>query len=248
MSYEAIILEKHDGIGKITFNRPEKLNAINMQMLTELDEALTELDADPEVDVIVLAGAGRAFSVGRDMKEIGTGVHRTGLSVWGRLEEIQKPTIASVRGYCYAGALSMILCCDLVVASEDAIIGDTHARYGIVHGGGATQRLMNIVGTRKAKEMLFTCEPLTGDEAERLGLVNRVVPGDRLDDETEELARKIVANSQHSVRTAKYVMNEGIKWGVGVGLEMEAREYQRHRAEHTSDIQEQVEGFFKKDG
>ena len=246
MDYETIIVEKKEGIGKITLNRPEKLNAINMQMLDDLDRALTELEQDEKVQVIIVTGAGRSFCVGRDLKEIGTTMHRTGISVWGRFETISKPAIAAVNGFCYAGALSMVLCFDLVVASENALFGDTHARYGIIHGGGATQRLMNIVGTMKAKEMLFTCEPISAAEAEHLGLVNKVVPPDKLDEAAEELARKIIKNSQDTIRAAKYVMNQGIKWGVGVGLEMELHEYLKHREMHTADIKEKTDSFFKK--
>ena len=236
MSFEEVIVEKQDGIGRITMNRPEKLNAINMNMLNGLDDALTELEGDPDIRVIILTGAGRAFSVGRDLKELGTNDHKTGLSVWGRFESISKPTIASINGYCLAGALSMMMCCDLAVAAEDATIGDVHTKAGIVHGGGATQRLKEIVGIRKAKELLFTCDPLTGAQAELIGLVNRAVPRDQLETATMELAAKIAANSPVSISAAKFAMNQGMKYGVAVGLDVEAREYQRHRAEHTEDI------------
>src|SRR5262245_50501680 len=108
-------------------------------MLSDVDDALTELEQDPDIRVIVVTGAGRAFSAGRDLKEIGGATHRTGADVWSRFETIGKPVIAAVNGLCYTGALSMLTCFDLVVAAESAVFADTHTRYGMVHGGGSTQ-------------------------------------------------------------------------------------------------------------
>ena len=130
----------------------------------------------------------------------------------------------------------MMLCCDLAVAAEGAQIGDVHTKVGIVHGGGATQRLQEIVGVRKAKELLYTCDPLTGTQAESFGLVNQAVPLEQLESATLAMAAKIAGNSALSVQAAKFVINQGMKYGVAVGLDIEAREYQRHRAEHTEDI------------
>jgi enoyl-CoA hydratase/carnithine racemase len=243
--YKAVIVEKKPGgIGKITLNRPESLNAMNMQMLGELGEALDDMEADPNINVIIIAGAGKNFSAGRDLKEIGTTDHKTGIGVWSKCETINKPTIAQIQGYCLAGALSLMLCCDLAVAADDAIIGDVHAKHGIVHGGGATQRLRDVVGIRKAKELLYTCDAISMVDAERFGLVNRVVPRDQLEAATEELALRISQMSQVTVRTAKYTMNQGVRHGTAVGLEVELREYQKHRAEHTSDIKHNTDAFY----
>jgi enoyl-CoA hydratase len=245
VQYETILLAKQDGVGKVTLNRPRSLNAINQQMLDDLDHALSELENDDAIGVIVITGSGRAFSAGRDLKEIGESSHRTAAAVWDRLETIGKPVIAAVNGLCYTGALSMVLCFDLVVASDQAVFADTHAKYGMVHGGGTTQRLRNVVGARKAKELLFTCEPITATEAERIGLVNRVVPADALDAFVHELAVKIMRNDRAAIRTAKYLVNEGQKWGTAVGLELEMREYRKQRREQGSQLKDRTSAFFK---
>jgi enoyl-CoA hydratase/carnithine racemase len=245
VEYETILLAKHEGVGKVTLNRPKSLNAINQQMLDDLDRALSDLESDDAIGVIVITGSGRAFSAGRDLKEIGESSHRTAAAVWDRLETIGKPVIAAVNGVCYTGALSMVLCFDLVIASDQAVFADTHAKYGMVHGGGTTQRLRNVVGARKAKELLFTCEPITAAEAERIGLVNRVVSADALDAFVHELALKIMRNDRAAIRTAKYLVNEGLKWGTAVGLELEMREYQKQRREQGSQLKERTSAFFK---
>jgi enoyl-CoA hydratase/carnithine racemase len=229
VTYETIIVSRSDQAGTITLNRPEVLNAINGKMLDELDAALTELERDESVRVIVLTGAGRAFSAGRDAKEIGGSTHRTAAGFWVRLEEIGKPVIAAVNGLCYTGALSMLLCFDLVIAAEGAVFADTHARFGMRHGGGTTQRLRNAVGVLKAKELLFTCEPIDAHEAHRLGLVNRVVPAERLAEEVAELARSVARNDPEALRITKMLVNSGMKWGNAVGFELEAREYRSQR-------------------
>jgi enoyl-CoA hydratase/carnithine racemase len=159
---------------------------------------------------------------------------------------MRKPVIAAVNGLCYTGALSMLLSFDLVVAADTATFADTHARYGMVHGGGTSQRLRDVIGPRKAKELLFTCTPINATEAERLGLVNRVVPSDALMASVRELADTIMKNDSAAVGTAKYLINAGQKWGTAVGLELEAREYQKQRQEARADLKARTEGFFEK--
>ena len=187
--YETVLLEKADGLGTIRLNRPKALNAINQQMLADMDAALDNLESDETIRVIAITGTGRAFSAGRDLKEIGTDAHRSAADVWARLTTIGKPVVAVVNGLCYTGALSMLLACDLVIAAESAVFADTHAKFGMFHGGGTTQRLRDLVGPRRAKELLFTCEPIDAAEAWRIGLVNRVVPAERLDQAASELAQ-----------------------------------------------------------
>jgi enoyl-CoA hydratase len=226
---ETILVAREGAVGTITLDRPKALNAINGRMATELAAALEELEADPAIKVIVVTGAGRAFSAGRDVKEIGGAGHRAAADLWSRIETLGKPVIAAVNGLCYTGALSMLLCFDLVVASEDATFADTHAKSGMYHGGGATQRLRNRVGALKAKELLFTCRPIDAPEAERIGLVNRVVPADRLMAEVNELARVIAGNDPDAIRVSKSLINQGATWGTAVGMDLEAREYRAQR-------------------
>jgi enoyl-CoA hydratase/carnithine racemase len=245
MAYETILVARTDGAATITLNRPRVLNAINGMMLDELDAALSELERDEDIRVVVLTGAGRAFSAGRDATEIGSATHRSAADLWVRLEQLGKPVIAAVNGLCYTGALSMLLCSDLVVASEGAVFADTHAKFGMRHGGGATQRLRNAVGPRAAKELLFTCEPIDAHEAHRLGLVNRVVPAQRLEPEVAALARSIARNDPEALRVTKMLINSGMKWGSAMGFELEASEYQAQRrsvAEGTAAIDVRVNG------
>jgi enoyl-CoA hydratase/carnithine racemase len=245
MTYETILVGRSDAVATITLNRPAVLNAINAKMLDELDAALGELEHDEKIRVLVVTGSGRAFSSGRDAKEIGSSTHRSAAELWARLEQLGKPVIAAVNGLCYTGALSMLLCFDLVVASEAAVFADTHAKFGMLHGGGTTQRLRNVVGPLRAKQLLFTCEPIDAHEAHRLGLVNRVVSADRLDEEVRELARSIARNDPEALRVTKMLINNGMKWGSALGLELEAREYRGQRrsvAEGTATIKVTVDG------
>jgi enoyl-CoA hydratase/carnithine racemase len=251
MSYETLLVERVESAGIITLNRPAALNAINNLMMDEFGLALAELEADADVRVIVVTGAGRAFSAGRDMKEIGTASHRTAADVWIQIEDLGKPVIAAVNGACYTGALSMLLCFDLVVAADVATFADTHAKFGMNHGGGTTQRLRNAVGPIRAKELLFTCKPINADEAQRIGLVNRVVPLADLLTEVLELARTIAGNDPGALRTTKMLINHGTTWGSAMGFELERREYRSQRravAEGAATISVTNERAERRDG
>ena len=147
MNYQNIIVEKKEGIAKIIFNRPQVLNAFSENLLFELEDAIKEAGADDSVQVLVLTGAGRAFSAGMDLKELGTRTERKVDAVQllkgipKAIEELEKPLIAAVSGYCFTGGLELVLQCDMIIASENAIFADTHARYGLIQGWGASQRL-----------------------------------------------------------------------------------------------------------
>jgi len=247
-AYETILLEKESGLGLIRFNRPKALNAINLQMLNDVDAALTDLETDSSIRVIAITGTGRAFSAGRDLKEIGAESHVSGADLWSRLETIEKPAIAGVNGLCYTGALSMLACFDIVLASEDATFADTHAKYGMLHGGGSTQRLRNLVGPQWAKQMLFTCEPIDAHEAERIGLVTQVVAPGELDAAIRTLADKIARNDAFAIGVMKRLVNDGLKWGSAIGFEFEAREYRKQRREETEDLRARTGSFFNEQG
>ena len=244
MNYETLIVEKKQGIGKIILNRPEVLNALSLKLLSELEQAFRDMESDEQIHAVVLSGTGRAFSTGRDLKEVGEFVTPTGIPKV--VASLTKPVIGAVNGYCYTGGLELALSCDLLIAAQNAIFCDTHARYGLLHGWGGTQRLPRAVGARKAKELLFTCEPVNATEAERIGLVNKVVPQDRLMEEAEELARKIAANSQSSVRKMKFLINQTMETSLATGLELEAQEYVKHRKELPAETKEQIQSFIKR--
>lgn len=232
MGYETIIFEKRDGIARITLNRPQVLNAINEQLFLELKEVLSKISGDDSIGVVVLTGSGRAFSAGVDIKTTAPGAEgksvapakELALEVIEAIETNDKPVIAAVNGYCLTGALELATACDLIVASENAVFGDTHARWGMTPVWGGSQRLPRIVGALKAKEMLFTSDMVSASEAERIGLVNKVVPHEKLDETVHELASKIMSNSQASIRIQKSLLNRGLRLDYASALKLEKKE------------------------
>jgi len=138
------------------------------------------------------------------------------------LEDLSKPVIAAVNGYCFTGSFELAMCADIIIASENAVFGDTHARFGVIPGGGQTQRLPRQVGPKKAKELLFTCDTISASEAERLGIVNKVVPPEKLEEAVMEMAEKILKNIPESLRIVKFLVNEGMRMDLQAGLKMEA--------------------------
>lgn len=250
MAFTSINLETADGVRTITLNRPAALNALNGDLLRELRDALLEADRDEGVGAVILTGAGRAFSAGVDLKFLG-GPSGGGMShaeftalareTLGTIEKIGKPVIAAVRGYAVTGALELVLACDMIVASEGAKFGDTHAKFGLTPVWGGSQRLPRLVGAMKAREILFTSELITAREAERIGLVNRVVPEDQLAEAAREIARKIAANSRVSVRVLKRLVNEGLKVEMREGFA-----YEDTLSETVPDRMERLSSFSKK--
>jgi enoyl-CoA hydratase len=235
MDYHTIIVEKKDSIATVTLHRPHAMNALNEQMLDELADALREIDTDESVNVVILTGAGRAFSAGRDLRGVLAGTEWVGGSRYKVLEEIGKPVIAAVNGPCFTGAFELAMCADIVIAAEGAVFGDTHARFGIIPGGGQTQRLPRQIGAKKAKELLFTCDAIPAAEALRLGIINQVVPAEQLAEAARETARKILRNIPEAIRTVKSLINRGLQTDMESGLAMEA-------ATHTGPITPTGEG------
>jgi len=249
MEYSDIIYEKKDGVATITLNRPQALNAINLQIFKEMKEALNDIASDETIGIVVLTGSGRAFSAGVDIKSMGDGedvtrAERTkiALDVIAAIENLEKPVIASVNGYCLTGALELATACDLIIASENASFGDTHARWGLTPTWGGSQRLPRIVGAMKAKEMVFTCEMLTAREALQIGLVNKVVEPEKLGEAVQEMAKKILANSRQSISVQKKLMNRGLKMDYGSALKMAEKE----SPGPTSDSKARLQSFKEK--
>lgn len=222
MTYSKIILEKNEGIARIVLNRPEALNAVDEELLTQLVAALDEIEKDDSVGVVILTGAGRAFSAGRDLKRVLEGKEWVGGPRYRALEELSKPVIAAVNGPCFTGSFELAMCADIVIASENAVFGDTHARFGITPGGGQTQRLPRQIGVKKAKELMFTCTTISASEAERIGIVNKVVPAEELEEAALEMARKILDNSPEAIKNIKRLINSSMKTDLETGLKMEA--------------------------
>ncbi|MFC1989925.1 enoyl-CoA hydratase/isomerase family protein [Chloroflexota bacterium] len=222
MTYNTIILEKKNGIAKITLNRPKAMNALSEELLSELVAALDDIEKDDSVNVVILTGAGRAFSAGRDLQGIVEGREWVGGSRYKALEDLSKPVIAAVNGYCFTGSFELAMCADIIIAADNAVFGDTHARFGIVPGGGQTQRLPRQIGPKKAKELIFTSDMISAQEAERIGIVNKVVPADKLEEAAMEMAEKILKNIPETISTVKLLVNKGIQTDMETGLKMEA--------------------------
>ena len=222
MDYSKIILEKKDGIARITFNKPKALNNMDEGLLAELMDALDDIEKDDSVGVVILTGSGRAFSAGRDLPGILEGREWVGGVRYRRLEGLSKPVIAAVNGYCFTGSFELAMCADIIIASENAVFGDTHARFGIIPGGGQTQRLPRQIGPRKAKELMFTSDMISAQEAERIGIVNKVVPAEKLEETTMEMAQKILNQIPETLKIIKRLVNQGMQTDLETGLKMEA--------------------------
>ncbi|HLF15515.1 MAG TPA: enoyl-CoA hydratase/isomerase family protein [Bacteroidota bacterium] len=233
MTYETLHFEVMDGIALITFNRPHVLNAFNMQMLHELIDAMEECQRDKNIRVVVFRGAGeKAFSAGADiaeMKDNGPFEQLADNRVWIRffslVENIRKPMIASVHGYAPGGGTELSLCCDIVIASEDAKFALTEIKIGVIPGAGATVRLPRWVGKAKAMEMLMTGDFIDAAEAHRIGLINKVVPRAELESATLEMARKLASRSPLALAAAKAAVNIGAEMDRDRGIEYALNEF-----------------------
>lgn len=226
---ETILTERTGHVLVIRLNRPEKLNAINPQMMREIAGALEDARADDEVRVVVLAGSERAFSVGADVDVFASVTTRdlTGASSdrpqWATIWGFDKPMIAAVSGYVFGGGFELALACDLIVASETARFASPEVRLGLIPGAGGTQHLARRLSKPLAMEMVLTGREVSAEEALRLGLVNRVVPADRYFDEAMALANEIASYSPAATKAAKAAIRHGreMPWDAGVAFERE---------------------------
>jgi len=245
MSYNTLLVEKNNHITKIILNRPP-LNSVNEELLDELVSACEEIEKDSDTHVVILIGAGKAFSAGRELPGIMEGKEYPGGPRYRALENLSKPVIAAVNGYCFTGSFELAMCADIIIASEKAIFGDTHARFGIVPGGGQTQRLPRLIGIRKAKELMFTCERITAHEAERLGIVNRVVPPESLEEEAVFMAEKILKNIPETISNMKRLINQSQNVDLETGLQIEADWHQGKPISPTAEGRKRIEAFLEK--
>ncbi len=223
MNRELVKVARDGEIATVTLNRPEKLNALNRALRGEFCAAMLELNADAAVAVVIVTGAGRAFSAGLDLNELGAeGLRETGgVTFISVVERMDAPVIAAVNGFAVTGGFELALACDIVIASETAQFADTHARVGVMPGGGMSARLPRAVGVRKAKELSLTGNYLDAREAERLGLVNRVVAPERLMAEAGETARQIASADRRVVRQMKRLINLATEAPLADGLRIE---------------------------
>jgi enoyl-CoA hydratase len=250
MAYETILYQVENGIGRITLNRPQAMNAITPAMLHELKAAVMMASVDADVKVIVLTGAGKAFCAGVDLKALGERKLERGkvgdiLDIPARelintIREVPKVVIALVNGFCFTGALEIMMGCDVAIAAEEAKLGDTHAKWGIRPTWGMTARLSRRVGFIKAREMSFTADSVPGKEAERIGLVNIAVPAEKLEEALQTLVKKITSNSPSSIAAYKYMYNTNENMTLDRALDLEfGTEFD------MPDTEERIGGFRK---
>jgi len=230
--FETLIYEKRDdGIATVTLNRPEALNALNVQMRNDLYEVLSAVRDDDEVRVVVFRGAGeKAFCAGADLSEflsapppVQARQVRLDRDVWALFSRIRQPLIAALHGYVLGSGIEIALFCDIRIASENSTFGLPEVSLGIIPAAGGTQTLPRTVGRAKALELLLTGRWIDADEAARYNLVNRVVPGDRLTAEAEAMAQKIASYDPLAVRYAKEAVMRGLDLRLYEGLELEKR-------------------------
>lgn len=229
--FQVVLYQKRRGIGYITLNRPQMLNAYNIQMRDELYQILHAIKDDDEVRVVLLAGAGeRAFCAGADLSEFLTAPShiiarqvRWDRDVWGLFLSLPQPLIAAVHGYVLGSGIEMALCCDLRIASEDAYFGLPEVSLGIIPAAGGTQTLPRTIGRAKSLEMLLTCDFINAEEAYRVGLVNQIVPRKKLFPTAEGLAERIISGLPLAVTSIKEAVNRGLEMPLEQGLKLEKR-------------------------
>jgi enoyl-CoA hydratase/carnithine racemase len=238
--FEVIVYEKQDGVAYITLNRPRFLNAYNVKMRDELYQVLGAIKDDNEIKVVVLKGAGeKAFCAGADLTEFLTAPPpffarkaRFARDIWGLFLGIEQPLIAALHGYVLGSGIEMALCCDIRLASDDAVFGLPETGLGIIPAAGGSQTLPRTIGPSAALDMLITGRWLTSSEALKLKLVNHVVPRPSLLSEAEKLARKIVSLDSQAVRYVKQAVTRGLDLPLAEGLALEkrlARRWRLHR-------------------
>ena len=229
--FETIIFEKSQGVAWVTLNRPRVLNAYNVQMRDDLYEVLTAVKDDPEITVVIFKGVGeRAFCVGADLTEFGTVPSRViarqvrwERDVWGLLLSLKQPLLAALHGYVLGSGMEIAACCDIRIASEDAIFGMPEVGLGMIPAAGGSQTLPRLLRAGRALEVLLTGQRISAAEAYRIGFVNKVVPRPELLLAVEEMAAKIMAMNQEAVRRAKEALVRGLDMSLADGLALESR-------------------------
>jgi enoyl-CoA hydratase len=248
-AYETILVTRKGKVGLITLNRPHALNALNAQLIGELNRALDAFEADSSIGAIVITGNEKAFAAGVDIKEMHkkTFVEAYGgdfLAPFDRIGTCRKPIIAAVGGYALGGGCELAMACDIILAADTAVFGQPEINLGIMPGNGGTQRLTRAVGKAKAMELCLTGRMMHADEAERSNLVSRVVPAAELMDEAMKVADKIANLSQHAVMMIKEAINRGFATTLAEGTRFERGQFYSLFA--TEDQKEGMAAFIEK--
>ncbi len=250
MSYENILVETRGRVGLITLNRPKAMNALNDALMDELGAALAQFDAGEDIGCIVITGSEKAFAAGADigaMKDWSyMDVYKSGYISrnWERIRSVRKPVIAAVAGYALGGGCELSMMCDFIIAAETAKFGQPEIKLGIIPGAGGTQRLPRAVGKAKTMDMVLTGRMMDAAEAERAGLVSRVVPADKLLDEALAAAKQICEYSLPVVMAAKESVNRAYESTLNEGILFERRAF--HSLFATEDQKEGMAAFVEK--
>jgi enoyl-CoA hydratase len=249
MSYENILVETKGKVGIVRLNRPQALNALNVKLKAELSAAIDTYEADANIHCIVITGSDKAFAAGADIKEM---ANKTFIEAymgnfagtWDRAANTRKPVIAAVAGFALGGGCELAMQCDLIIAADNAKFGQPEIKLGVIPGIGGTQRLTRAVGKAKAMDLILTGRMMDAAEAERSGLVARVVPADKLMEETMKVAEFIASMSQPSVLAAKESINRAFETSLAEGVRFERRIF--HSLFATEDQKEGMAAFVEK--
>ena len=250
MAFGTIVAERHDAVVLIRLDRPQALNALNDQLMNELTAALDEAEADDGVRAVVITGSERAFAAGADIKEMQAKDYAQAFREdfitrnWERVDRCRKPVIAAVAGYALGGGCELAMMCDFIIAADTARFGQPEITLGISPGAGGTQRLTRFVGKSKAMEMILTGRMIDAEEAERCGLVSRVVPADTLIEEAMKAAAKIAGLSPLATMLAKEMVNAAYETPLSQGVRLERRLFQSMFA--FADQKEGMAAFVEK--
>ena len=250
MSYENILVERTGRVGLIRLNRPKALNALNDQLMDELGQALQEFEADPGIGCMVITGSERAFAAGADITAMAGYSYMDAYKSdfitrnWEQLKSIRKPVIAAVAGYAFGGGCELAMMCDFIIAADNAKFSQPEVKLGIIPGAGGTQRLPRAVSKSKAMDMCLTARIMDATEAERAGLVSRVVPAERLMDEAMEAAMTIASMSLPAVLMIKESVNRAYEAPLSDGVMFERRLF--HSTFGTEDQKEGMKAFLEK--
>ena len=250
MKYQNILVETRSQVGIITLNRPDTLNALNSFLVAEVGQALDTFENEKKIGCIIITGSEKAFAAGADIAEMAPknymDVYQEDFITnnWERVSQCRKPIIAAVAGFALGGGCEMAMMCDFIIAAENAKFGQPEINLGVIPGAGGTQRLTRFIGKSKAMEMVLTGRMMTADEAERAGLVSRVVPVDELLDEAFVAAEKICKLSQPTLMIAKECVNRAYETTLTEGVRFERRLF--HSTFSTEDKSEGMAAFLEK--
>ena len=249
MNFENVTVEKDGAVGVVTLNRPQALNALSYGLVKDLSLAMQELDQDPEVRAIVVTGGEKVFAAGADIKEMadrGPFDERIQerLAYRDKINKITKPVIAAVSGFALGGGCELAMSCDIIIAAENARFGQPEVNLGIIPGSGGTQRLTHVLGKHRAMELVLTGDMLSASDAERLGLVNHVVPAELVLEEAKNVAKKIAAKPALAIKAAKEAVLKAANAPLDEGLDFERKSFYLLFA--SEDRSEGMKAFLEK--